>query len=165
MPTLKIDFDKENVNLAQPTTINDVNTFTDLKLDFEIKEKKSMRGTFTGGGRRDVCISGDYEAISNSLYNIFSTSPGQKILTPTFGADLKRYLFMPCTVETAMVLGDVILKAIKKYEPRVDVQNVSVVADLKQQQYNIEIDIKIHTLKNKSFKFKKILSREGLESE
>jgi len=42
---------------------------------------------------KDVQGSYDEQAIKNSITNIFLTSPGQKILSPEFGLDLRRYLF------------------------------------------------------------------------
>ena len=42
---------------------------------------------------RDIQGSFDEQAIKNSITNIFLTSPGQKILSPEFGLDLRRSLF------------------------------------------------------------------------
>ena len=68
---------------------------------------------------------------------------------------------MPCTQETAMVIGDVIIKAIERYEPRVSVEKVNIIAKIEQQQYDIDINLKIISLQGKDFKFKRILTKDG----
>ena len=137
-------------------------TFADLGLDFEMQTIGGKSTSISKSGKLDLKIDEDYKAISNSIVNIFNTSPGQKILNPSFGADLSRYLFSPITPETGQVIGNVILKALEMYEPRVTVENIDIIADIDQQQYTINIYVKIVSLENKDFKFKGTLSQSGL---
>jgi phage baseplate assembly protein W len=147
----------------QPSKDNTSNsTFVDLGLDFDMETTGGKSTSTTKSGKLDLKLDEDYKAISNSIVNIFNTSPGQKILNPSFGADLSRYLFSPITPETGQVIGNVILKALEMYEPRVNIDNIDIVADIDRQQYTINIYVKIISLENKDFKFKGTLSQSGL---
>ena len=74
----------------------------------------------------DIVASIDYQAIKNSLYNLFNTQKGQRFLFPNYGADLRKYLFMPVNDITGRILGTDIKEAIKRSEPRVEVLEVNV---------------------------------------
>ena len=49
----------------------------------------------------------DENAVLNSITNIFLTAPGEKILSPEFGLDLRRYLFEPISDFSAFSIKDV----------------------------------------------------------
>ena len=137
-------------------------TYTDLSLDFSMKSTGTGKQLFSNSTRKDLRLDEDYKAISNSLLNIFNTSPGQKILAPAFGADLRYYLFEPITEQTAQIIGDVILKSIELYETRVSVENVTVIAIPDQNEYQIEVYLSIPTLNNSKFTFSGNLDDKGV---
>jgi phage baseplate assembly protein W len=66
------------------------------------------------------------DALKNSLYNLFTTTPGEKILTPDYGLDLRQYLFAPATVEVAENIRDEIYRQVRVYEPRVKLTDVHI---------------------------------------
>lgn len=100
-------------------------TYVDLNLDVEESTIDVTTGLNTS--RRDIKVSYDEEAIKNSLKNIFNTRPGERFLIPTFGCNLWGYLFQPVTQMVAKQIGNTILDAIEKWEPRVNVENITVV--------------------------------------
>src|SRR5210317_842164 len=120
--------------LISPDTV-----FRDLALDFSMESTGSAKNLLSNTTKKDLDTDIDFKAIDNSITNIFNTAPGQKILNPSFGADLKRYLFQPVTEETAKILGEVILQALTLYEPRVKVKNVNIKAYPDQYTYRIDI--------------------------
>ena len=68
---------------------------------------------------KDIQGSYDLQAIKNSIINIFLTSPGQKILNPEFGIDLRRYLFEPVNSSTAYRIKYDINTKLPGQEPRI----------------------------------------------
>ena len=124
-------------------------TYRDLALDFSMETLGASKKLFASNVQKDLNTNTDFKAIDNSISNIFNTAPGQKILNPAFGADLKRYLFQPVSEPTAKILGEVIVKALSLYEPRVKVKNVDIKAFPDENIYRINIFCDIKSLANK----------------
>jgi phage baseplate assembly protein W len=137
------------------------NTYIDLELDLIINYTKS--NTFKNNVTEQSDIRADYDinAIKNSIYNIFTTMPGQKILNPTFGLNLFYFIFNGISQSNARILGDTILKGIAKYEPRVNVSNIDITLDIENQQYNIDMVLSVPTLNINDFKIKSTLAESG----
>jgi len=124
-------------NLIQPKQVNSTGVavnkqvqvttpiYSDLHLDLTIGQSVGL-GDNGSVESRDIEADVDIQAIRNSLYNIFNTLPGQKVLNPTFGCSLLKYLFEPVSILGANAIGNDINNAISQYEPRVNVINVYV---------------------------------------
>ena len=87
----------------------------------------------------DIVTDVDNNAICNSIYNILSTIPGQKILNPEFGLNLTQWLFTNLSETNASLIKFKISQQIGRYEPRVTLDKVEVVPDYENNQYNISI--------------------------
>jgi phage baseplate assembly protein W len=98
----------------------------------------------------DLRASFDLGAIRNSLQNLFNTLPGQRFLFPDYGLDLYQFLFLPITPETGQVIGERMLGAIERYEPRIFVKRVNVIADPDANTYRITLIIEIPVLKQET---------------
>lgn len=110
---------------------------------------------------RDVQALYDLEAVKNSIKNCFLTSPGQKILNPTFGIDLRRHLFDPIDDFTSEIIRDDILRKLPIMEPRVTIKFVEVEADEDQNQYNIFLQIDVPSLDAYGISIKSLLNVDG----
>jgi phage baseplate assembly protein W len=93
--------------------------------------------------KKDIKVSYDDQAISNSLTNLFNTIPGQRFLFPEYGLNLRQYLFEPITEINAEIIGRNIFDTIKLYETRVTPLNVNVIADPDKNLYIITITVVI----------------------
>jgi phage baseplate assembly protein W len=127
---------------SQDTKINeeiiDVESFyTDLHLDFELS--KNIGLGLNDVISKDILIDTDLVAIKNSIKNIFTTKKGEKILAPEFGCSLEQYLFNPISDVYGRLIGQEILEAFEKYEPRVEVKKIKVLANPEQNQYEITV--------------------------
>ncbi len=61
--------------------------YTDLEFDLKLDyTKTSPLNNYTE--QKDIDVDRDIDAIKNSIFNIFTTAPGQKILNPIFGLNL-----------------------------------------------------------------------------
>jgi phage baseplate assembly protein W len=111
--------------------------YTDLHLD--LTPMVNVGVGLNSVNANDILIDNDEQAIKNSIRNIFTTKPGQKLLTPDFGCSLERYLFEPITDSLAKIIGDEILNAITSYEPRIDVINIKISPQPDLNQYSIQV--------------------------
>lgn len=95
---------------------------------------------------KDIQALYDLEAVKNSIVNCFLTSPGQKILNPLFGIDLRRFLFEGIDDFTSEIIKETIERKLPKMEPRITIRNVIVDPDEDANQYNISFQIDVPSL-------------------
>ena len=81
-------------------------------------------------------------------------------MVPTFGANLRRYLFDPVSKPIADQIGNEILRAIEDWEPRVTVDRITVIGDADEHQYEVTIIITINSIKQQ-VTFNSILNQES----
>jgi phage baseplate assembly protein W len=110
---------------------------------------------------KDVQAIFDIESVKNSIANCFTTSPGQKILNPTFGIDLRRFLFEPINKYTAEVIKDDIISKLPKMEPRVSIQNLRILAEPDNNEYEIYLQINVPSLNITGLSIKSKLNTNG----
>lgn len=113
--------------IAKPSKSSTDYTYNDLHLDVEYTYTRNSQ-FLKENEVKDIVSDHDYAAIKNSIYNLFLTLPGQKILNPTFGINLMQYLFRPCDAITANQIAKDIFNGITRFEPRVNVILVDVIA-------------------------------------
>ena len=110
---------------------------------------------------KDVQGLFDIPSIKNSIANIFLTSPGQKILNPTFGIDLRRYLFDPVSDFTAFQIKTDITNNLTDQEPRIQLENTAVIPDTDRQEYYITLQINVPSLNMYGLSLKSLLNSDG----
>jgi hypothetical protein len=66
------------------------------------------------------------EKVRQSIQLILETEPGERIMRPTFGCGLRRYLMKPNTASTRALIQRDVSDAIANWEPRITLQQVSV---------------------------------------
>lgn len=66
------------------------------------------------------------DELEQSLTVLFTTRPGERIMLPGYGCDLRRFLFRAIDSTTAAEIKDVIAMAILRWEPRITVNSISV---------------------------------------
>lgn len=164
MATVRLD------NLVKPRQANSpttklsqesnprLSTYTDIKLDLELS--KNVGVGLTPILSKDIVVSEDVQAIRNSLYNIFSTKKGEKILTPEFGSSLEQFLFENVSPFIGKVIGDNILSALETFEPRIQVLSVRVFPKPDDNQYSIQVVFKFINI-NKESSLNLLLSKNG----
>tara|TARA_B100001123_G_C15313170_1_gene1025189 strand:+ start:978 stop:1457 length:480 start_codon:yes stop_codon:yes gene_type:complete len=136
-------------------------TYKDVDLDIKTETNVLPRGLYREENITDIKASLDEAAIKNSLSNIFNTAPGQKLLAPNFGLDLKYYLFDPLSEDIGQNIGETIIQGLKQWEPRVIVNRVHVFTDYDQNQYVITLHIAIPTLNISEAQYTGALNNEG----
>ena len=82
----------------------------------------------------------DTLAVRNSVHNIFTWIPGQRILNPEFGNKIREYLYEGMTNFTSDQVIAEIRKAIEIWEPRVEIDDITRSDTVEENEQN-EIDI------------------------
>src|SRR5262249_53663838 len=66
------------------------------------------------------------EKVRQSIELILDTEPGERVMRPTFGGGLRRFLMQPNTVATRALIQHDVELALASWEPRIQVTQVSV---------------------------------------
>ncbi len=108
-----------------------------------------MRFTIETDG--DVLVHKGKEVLRQSIKMILATTPGERVMNPLFGSSLKYYLFEPMTEDIAEDMEDAITDDITRFEPRVEVINVSVNGFFKENRYEITVHYRMDTGEEDTF--------------
>lgn len=142
------------------SSVSSGNLYKDV--DFDLKPSYSFNSQLNRKENlKDIQAIFDVEAIKNSIINCFLTAPGQKILNPTFGIDLRRFLFEPVNNYTSDIIVNDISKRLPLLEPRITVTDVSVIANPDELEYDIYLQINIPSLDVEGLSIKSKLNTIG----
>ena len=155
-----IKIDTVSVSKADENAIKQNYLYKDLFLD--IKNSYSYNAQLNRKEElKDIAGLYDIEAIKNSITNILLTSPGQKILNPEFGIDLRRYIFEPVDEFTEEDIQEDIEDNLPNFEPRIELEQVEVQALEEEQQYNIQLQINVPSLNVYGLSLRSVLNSNG----
>lgn len=153
---------KITAGTSLPTQTEKQIKYRDVFLDLDV-EGATQKTHFAKDTKTDLKTSVDEGAIVNSIRNIFSTSPGERVLEPDFGLNLKQWLFQPLDDFTAREIGETILQGIERYEPRVSVNNINVNTSPEKHEYLIQLVLTVPSLNINSKAYEAILSQPGFD--
>lgn len=145
--------------LQKPKQYND-HIFKDIELDLKTDYTQGLELAKTRE-IKDLRIDYDLKAIQNSLFNLFTTMPGQKILNPEYGLNLMQYVFTALSDNNARLMAQKILQGIKVYEPRVSVLNIGVNVNYDEEQYEITLKISVPSLNLEAVSLAGVLKESG----
>lgn len=95
----------------------------------------------------------EIEDVKESLYILFSTRPGERVMRPDYGSGLEDLLFEPVNAGLITYIEELITKAILYYEPRVDLDNVDIsTEDVNSGSVKIELTLILRST-NSRFNF------------
>lgn len=69
------------------------------------------------------------ENVRQAIQIVLETEPGERLMRPTFGCGLRRYLMKPNTPATRALIQNDVELALTAFEPRIQVKTVSVDPD------------------------------------
>lgn len=111
--------------------------------------------TFTKGSNT-VVMSEDEKDIEESLIILLTTSLGERVMRPDYGANLEDMLFESINVTTATIIINRLKRAILFHEPRVKVNDIDMVPDIANGFIEVTVDyfiISTNTRTNLVFPF------------
>lgn len=148
-PTTEVEVALRNGYLYKDISFDLVNRYTDNVEFHKDNENKDLKPIY------------DANAVLNSIKNILTTSPGEKLLNPQFGVDLRDYLFETVSETRAFFLGTDLYNGLTDQEPRIVIERVDVVAAIDDQQYDIDLNISIPSLNINGITLRGILNNDG----
>jgi phage baseplate assembly protein W len=91
-----------------------------------------------------LALTNERSELVQSIYIILSTSPGQRVMRPTFGCRLHELVFAPNNSHTAAQARRFVEEALGMWEPRINVNQVNVFPDPKENhRLMIEIEYEV----------------------
>jgi phage baseplate assembly protein W len=93
--------------------------------------KFPLQVTPTGG----IATSSEEQKIEESILLVLSTAPGERLMLPDFGCGIHDLVFSPNNSSTVTTVVDLVRRALTKYEPRIDV--IEVTAETSTEQPNL----------------------------
>lgn len=100
-------------------------------------------------GENGVGMAEEEEDIRQSLIILLSTSKGERIMQPDYGANMEELLFEPLNVSLAKRISTRIEKAILFFEPRIKVDDVSFNRGIENGLVEVKIDYTIIATNNR----------------
>ena len=111
---------------------------------------------------KDVQTVSNEEDIEQSLFILFSTYPGERVLQPNYGCDLRSMVFENITENTITAIKDIIERAILFFEPRIDLNFVDLDKEnIKEGVLNILVDYTVRATNTRSNIVYPFYFREG----
>lgn len=104
----------------------------------------SFPPTFSKPGK-GVEMTSDEEDIDKSLRILLSTSVGERILQPKYGCNLDDLLFEPLNATLKTYVTGLIEQAILIFEPRIELNDVTLEADEEEARIDIIIEYIVRT--------------------
>ncbi len=90
--------------------------------------------------RKGVKMVSDETDVRESIEILLSTFPGERVMLPTYGANMEKLLFEPLNTTLKTYMKDLIKDAILYHEPRVDLKAIELEASPLEGLIEISID-------------------------
>jgi phage baseplate assembly protein W len=80
------------------------------------------------------------DQVKSNLVNLLLTDIGERVMNPTFGCDLKRFIFEGITDENASLIAESVTNSINIFVPEVTVTNIVIVPNTDYNLIDVNID-------------------------
>jgi phage baseplate assembly protein W len=94
-------------------------------------------GRITAAG--GVALESGHRSTDAAIRMILSTAPGERVMRPTFGCALWEQVFAPLNAGTLGLVEKAVSDALARWEPRIDVEDVTAIPEPEQGRIVIEI--------------------------
>jgi phage baseplate assembly protein W len=128
MGSLVIDLGNSESVIRRALGNNQLYVYKDFDMNMVLKDNKL-----------DIIAAEDLAAIYDSLLNIFIYNKGERALKPDFGTDLRALLYEPMTENTVSAMKMEIYNAISKWEPRINIENITITPNYDFNEYQVKI--------------------------
>ena len=91
----------------------------------------------------DIVVSKDASAIKQAIVNLLLTNKGERLMNPTYGSDIRKYLFEPLDYGTSYLIKGNIESTISKFEPRISVLRISCKPNYDDNGFDVEMTYRI----------------------
>lgn len=88
-----------------------------------------LRFPLTVGPHGGLGLSSGERSVTESIWIILSTAPGERVMRPDFGCGIQTLVFAPNNAATHAEVAHHVQDALLRFEPRIDVLDVRVSAE------------------------------------
>ncbi|MBC8416804.1 GPW/gp25 family protein [bacterium] len=152
--------DVSSIGTDAATSSNHV--YRDIYLDLDTTSYFTTNRLDAKESAREIRTAIDEAAIVQSIRNILTTSPGQKLLNPRFGINIGDLLFDAVTLDRGQFIAEVISKELSRQERRAEFTNIHVVADPDAATYTVNITAVIPALSRRALNISGVITSTGL---
>ncbi len=82
-----------------------------------------------GPDQASIVMASHEDSIRQSIWMILGTAPGERVMRPDFGCGIQDMVFAVNSAGTAGQVASLVRQALIRWEPRIDLLNVSAIAD------------------------------------
>ena len=107
--------------------------------------------TFIGGLQNVMSRQEGDQIIKNDILQLLLTIPGERVMRPTFGVNLRNAVFENMTSSLISGLQSEIAEKITRFEPRVDVSSVTIVPNDITNLLTVKIEVSLKKDPSTSF--------------
>lgn len=100
---------------------------------------------FIGGSQNIMSRQEDKELIQNDLLQLLLTVPGERVMRPSYGVNLRNFVFEDLTDIALEILRDELQTKIAEYERRIKVRKIDVIGDTNRLGVQITIAYTINS--------------------
>ena len=101
-------------------------------------------------GRKDLSRRINENAVKESIHNLVMTDRGERLFQPNIGCDIRGSLFENIDPNTILLLKENIRYTITTYEPRCNLHNVEVEANIDTNDLRVRIVFSVINTSNTS---------------
>ena len=132
------------INIGGTTEQKDSYSGTYLDINMISKQKKLNDGS----EKYSIDKSVDEHAVWNSLHNIFTWIPGERVINPEFGSRLRELLYEGINKFTEEQVIAEIKGSVQRWEPRVVIDKVVNISrdEFETEDNTMELDIIYHII-------------------
>lgn len=94
---------------------------------------------FIGGAENILSRQEDERLIKNDILQLLMTVPGERVMRPDYGVNLRNFVFEQITSPGLSALRSEIIDQIEDQEPRVNVESVDINRDDDNNQLKIKV--------------------------
>ncbi len=91
----------------------------------------------------DLLVKKEDAAVKQAVLNILLTNKGERLYDAQYGSNVRTYLFEPLDFGTAGSIKDEIVRTLKRYEPRVTIQECLVEPNFDSNGFDVRLDFKV----------------------
>ncbi len=103
------------------------------------------------GTSKDVQTVFAEDDIQQSLFILFSTTPGERVMQPGYGCELRSMVFENITESVKTAIKDIIERAVLFFEPRIDLNFVDLdKGKIEEGILNILVDYTVRATNTRS---------------
>lgn len=105
-----------------------VTIYSDFKKDLEVSPLS-----------QDLTLNKDEDAVKESIKNLILTDRGERLMQPNIGGNIYAMLFETLTPSVLKLIEENVRSTITLYEPRAELQDVTVTSNIDDNAVNIRI--------------------------